>query len=552
MNHELLLKTELPVNQASSVRSQTVPDSQDRAESEPYKAFSSELDKQIDKQVPQSKSGGVIAKGSEQSASVKSANEAKAEIILDKNGNPLPTEKEIAQELTSQLLGDFEGDQAIKKELTQIIEQFVHSIVNSETPDVDLKDSVTGFIEQLLKSGIGSDKSLVLPNTDNVKTGLKSAISGVSDIAKIIDPALTTATQNSAASSAKSESAQKLFTLDTVEHVQSVIQKIKDLVIKEVSAKTDEKGGEVAQGDKTQLISGLVKQLLGIGPAEEKVSKQVASVDSVDKGTAGGTALRSGILQALTSKASAVTTDNNALNTKTTSATTNNEPLLTITNNFLKGEVTSANADEKHIDRITQLVDLLKPAKSDEQLVRTTILDKAAPAVSSPPIATTPLAAANTITKAELPSLDIQPSLQSKAWNNVLSSRVIWMAREGIQQAALKLNPANLGPVEVRINMHNEQANITFIAHNAATRDALEQALPRLRESFSENGLELTDAEVSDPTSQQTKDDDREQDGEDIKGGAAEAAMIEKTNENAEQAATLITEDIDLGLSVYA
>ena len=126
------------------------------------------------------------------------------------------------------------------------------------------------------------------------------------------------------------------------------------------------------------------------------------------------------------------------------------------------------------------------------------------------------------------------------------------MAREGIQQAALKLNPANLGPVEVRINMHNEQANITFIAHNAATRDALEQALPRLRESFSENGLELTDAEVSDPTSQQTKDDDREQDGEDIKGGAAEAAMIEKTNENAEQAATLITEDIDLGLSVYA
>jgi flagellar basal-body rod modification protein FlgD len=348
---------------------------------------------------------------------------------------------------------------------------------------------------------------------------------------------------------------------ENIERVQSVIQQIKGIVTTEVSAKIDDKG------DKTQLISNLVKQLLAKLPAQESVSKQAATVDAVDKVAAGhvqSATLRSDILQALTSKASAVTTNNNDLVAKATtviinndtsiakmtSITVNKDPLLTITNSILKGEISSVNADEKHIDKISQLVDLLRPAKSDEQLGRTAILEKAAPAVSSPLIATTPLVSTSSITKTDGPSLDIQPSLQSKAWNNVLSSRVIWMAREGIQQAALKLNPANLGPVEVRLNMHNEQANITFIAHNAATRDALEQALPKLRESFLENGIELTDAEVSDPSSQQTQDDG-EQGGDNIDSGESNATVIDNTNENNDAAATL-KDDADLGLSVYA
>ncbi|PCJ33325.1 MAG: hypothetical protein COA90_00355 [Gammaproteobacteria bacterium] len=94
-------------------------------------------------------------------------------------------------------------------------------------------------------------------------------------------------------------------------------------------------------------------------------------------------------------------------------------------------------------------------------------------------------------------SLSIQPSVQTEAWGKVLSSRVIWMAREGVQQAQLKLNPANLGPVEVKLHMSNEQVNITFTAQNALTREALEQSLPRLRESFQENGMDLAYAEVS-------------------------------------------------------
>ncbi|OUR65445.1 hypothetical protein A9Q79_00150 [Methylophaga sp. 42_25_T18] len=148
------------------------------------------------------------------------------------------------------------------------------------------------------------------------------------------------------------------------------------------------------------------------------------------------------------------------------------------------------------------------------------------------------------------PVLDIQPALQSAAWNRVMSGRVVWMAREGVQQAELKLNPANLGPVEVRLTMNNEQTSVTFIANHAATRDALEQALPKLRESFTENGMELADAEVTQHSSeQQNQDDAAETDGSGIlKETAAESEEFsgEEQPQNNEQ------EELDIGLSLYA
>ena len=110
---------------------------------------------------------------------------------------------------------------------------------------------------------------------------------------------------------------------------------------------------------------------------------------------------------------------------------------------------------------------------------------------------TTPQAGIQSSMTAQTAMLDIQPTMQSAAWAKVMSSRVIWMAKEGIQRAQIKLNPANLGPIEVRLHMHNDQASVTFVAHHAMTRDALEQALPKLRDSFVDNGLALTNAEVS-------------------------------------------------------
>jgi flagellar hook-length control protein FliK len=120
-------------------------------------------------------------------------------------------------------------------------------------------------------------------------------------------------------------------------------------------------------------------------------------------------------------------------------------------------------------------------------------------------------ASAQTVSAQSGLSLPVQPSMQNPAWGQVMSSRVAWMAKEGIQEAELRMNPARLGPVEVKLHVQNDQASVTFLAQQSATRDALEQALPRLRESFAESGMQLTDAQVGEQEQQQEQS---EQSGE--------------------------------------
>jgi flagellar hook-length control protein FliK len=79
-----------------------------------------------------------------------------------------------------------------------------------------------------------------------------------------------------------------------------------------------------------------------------------------------------------------------------------------------------------------------------------------------------------------------------------VGDKITWMANQGVQNASLQVTPEHLGPVEVRISMQQDgSASVSFNAAHPDTRAALEQALPRLREMFSTQGLTLTDASVS-------------------------------------------------------
>ena len=78
-----------------------------------------------------------------------------------------------------------------------------------------------------------------------------------------------------------------------------------------------------------------------------------------------------------------------------------------------------------------------------------------------------------------------------------------WMIGQHLQQAEIRLNPPELGLLEVKIQIQSDQANVSFSSPNAQVREALESALPRLREMFSESGLELGNASVSQDSSAQ-------------------------------------------------
>ena len=92
----------------------------------------------------------------------------------------------------------------------------------------------------------------------------------------------------------------------------------------------------------------------------------------------------------------------------------------------------------------------------------------------------------------------LHSAVGTSAWANELGARLHWMAGQGVSAASLRLTPEQLGPVEVKISMHENAASVFFSAAQPETRSALEAALPRLKELFSAQGLNLAQAGVSD------------------------------------------------------
>lgn len=88
-------------------------------------------------------------------------------------------------------------------------------------------------------------------------------------------------------------------------------------------------------------------------------------------------------------------------------------------------------------------------------------------------------------------------------WDQAISQKVLWMVGAGQQSATLTLNPPDLGPLKVVINVHNDQADTTFISDNDEVRKALESGMSHLRDKMTESGIQLGQANVS--TSQQSQ-----------------------------------------------
>ena len=78
-----------------------------------------------------------------------------------------------------------------------------------------------------------------------------------------------------------------------------------------------------------------------------------------------------------------------------------------------------------------------------------------------------------------------------------MGERVLWMVNEQVQQARLQLNPPGLGPLDIQINVGDERTSVQITAHNAATREALEADMDRLRNLLAEQGHADVDVEVS-------------------------------------------------------
>jgi flagellar hook-length control protein FliK len=93
-------------------------------------------------------------------------------------------------------------------------------------------------------------------------------------------------------------------------------------------------------------------------------------------------------------------------------------------------------------------------------------------------------------------TVSLQTTVGSPAWTDELGHKVNYLVHGKMQTAELHLNPRELGPVSIQIKMETNQATLAFTAQHAETRQALEAALPRLRELLSDSGITLAQATV--------------------------------------------------------
>lgn len=99
----------------------------------------------------------------------------------------------------------------------------------------------------------------------------------------------------------------------------------------------------------------------------------------------------------------------------------------------------------------------------------------------------------------ETANLEIETPVRDAQWSQAFAYRVQFMATQGIQRAQVQLNPAELGPMEITIDLVDDVAQVQITAEQAATKEAVEQAIPRLREMMAQSGFGETNVELSSP-----------------------------------------------------
>ncbi len=130
----------------------------------------------------------------------------------------------------------------------------------------------------------------------------------------------------------------------------------------------------------------------------------------------------------------------------------------------------------------------------------------------------------------------LQVPLGSPDWSEVAAKRIVWMVTNGMKTAQLQLNPRDLGPVDIQINLSKDQASINFSSQHMVVREALEASLPRLREMFEGTGVNLEDVNVSDQSFAEQHEADAEeggamvQDDEMVEAGSSSRELLAVTN----------------------
>ncbi|WP_432471983.1 flagellar hook-length control protein FliK [Amphritea sp. HPY] len=106
--------------------------------------------------------------------------------------------------------------------------------------------------------------------------------------------------------------------------------------------------------------------------------------------------------------------------------------------------------------------------------------------------------AAKVATEPQVPTLPngVKPGMP--AWNQAINERIMMLSSQNGRFVEIQLDPPELGSLQVKLQLKNDQVSVVFNTPHGSVREALEQGMPKLREMFEEQGLNLADSSVED------------------------------------------------------
>lgn len=109
------------------------------------------------------------------------------------------------------------------------------------------------------------------------------------------------------------------------------------------------------------------------------------------------------------------------------------------------------------------------------------------------------LAAQHASASAEAPKApppSIETPLHSPNWGRNFGEGIVWMAKNDQQSAQININPPQLGPLQITLHLNGDQASAVFASPHAEVRQAIQDAMPQLRDMLAASGINLGQADV--------------------------------------------------------
>ncbi|OWO84085.1 flagellar hook-length control protein FliK [Photorhabdus luminescens] len=144
------------------------------------------------------------------------------------------------------------------------------------------------------------------------------------------------------------------------------------------------------------------------------------------------------------------------------------------------------------------------------------------------------------LSSASTPLLNAQ--LGSEEWQQQLNQQIILFNRNGLQQAELRLHPQELGSLQIRMSVEDNQAQLHLASAHSHVRAALEAALPGLRHALAESGIQLTQSSVSSDNASPWQQEQRS-DSQHSGGTASHNADTTSENHSATESTVRLTPD---------